>query len=176
MVSGALVGAVAIGVGGAVAFGGLGGSQAIQKTAAAANMNCTLIVPANPLTAQGLATPYQLTATNPADGPCNEANANQTAFVQGAVIDPATGQISVYNPLVVDQGTTPAARPGRAHPARPMRCVALWFGFNGNTLSLLGADQVGAPRSTRRPPRPPPRPPRSRGRDRDPGRDLAATG
>ncbi len=147
MVSGALVGAVAIGVGGAVAFGGLGGSQAIQKTAAADNMNCTLIVPANPLTAQGLATPYQLTATNPADGPCNEANANQTAFVQAAVINPANGQISVYNPLVVDQGTTPAAAP--VVPALPAGgVVGIWFGFNGNTLSLLGADQVAATAGT----------------------------
>ena len=33
------------------------------------NMNCTLIVPAHPLTAQGLATPYLLTATDPAQGP-----------------------------------------------------------------------------------------------------------
>ena len=117
MVSGALVGAVAIGVGAAAAFGSLGGSQAIQKTAATDNMNCTLIVPANPLTAQGLATPYQLTATNPADGACNEANPNQTAFVQAAVINPANGQISVYNPLVVDQGTTAGRCPGRARTA-----------------------------------------------------------
>ena len=85
--------------------------QLIRRTAAAVNMNCTLVVPANPLSAPGLATPYQLTATNPADGPCNEANANQSAFVQAAVIDPATGQISVYNPLVVTQGTTPAVAP-----------------------------------------------------------------
>src|SRR5437016_2662319 len=34
----------------------------------AVNMDCTLIVPPNPLSAQGLATPYQLTATNPANG------------------------------------------------------------------------------------------------------------
>src|SRR5690349_21687913 len=56
----------------------------------AVNMNCTLIVPANPLTAQGLATPYQLVATNPKKGPCKEANMMQAAFVQGAIIDPAT--------------------------------------------------------------------------------------
>ena len=71
--------------------------------AAAVNMDCSLIVPANPLTAQGLATPYQLVATNANNGACNEANKLQAAFVQGAVFDPATGQISVYDPLVVDQ-------------------------------------------------------------------------
>jgi hypothetical protein len=124
--------------------------QLIRRTAATVNMNCTLIVPANPLTAAGLGTPYQLTATNPADGPCNEANANQSAFVQAAVIDPATGQISVYNPLVIDQGTTPAVAP--VVPALPAGgVVGIWFGFNGNTLSFVGADQVGATTATAAP-------------------------
>ena len=70
-----------------------------------------MVVPAQPLTAQGLATPYQLVATNPDNGPCNEANATQAVFVQGAVIDPATGNIAIYNPLVIDQGTQPAIAP-----------------------------------------------------------------
>src|SRR5690348_15618457 len=50
--------------------------------AAAVNGNCTLLVPAHPLSAQGLATPYQLSATDNDNGPCNEANAAQAAFVQ----------------------------------------------------------------------------------------------
>src|SRR5713101_5295647 len=103
--------------------------------AAAVNGDCTLIVPPNPLSAQGLATPYQLVATNPDNGPCNEANKMQGAFVQGAVIDPATGAISIYNPLVIDQGTQPAAQP--VVPQLPANgIVALWFGFNGNNLTL----------------------------------------
>ena len=109
--------------------------------AAAPNANCTLIVPANPLSAQGLATPYQLTATDPAAGPCNEANSAQTAFVQGAIINPATGTISIYDPLVVDAGTQPAVTP--TVPTLPAGgVVALWFGYNGNTLTLAGADQA----------------------------------
>src|SRR5215472_10708589 len=111
--------------------------------APAVNPNCSLIVPANPLSAQGLATPYQLVATNAADGPCNEANGGQTAFVQGAILNPGTGQISVYNPLVVDAGTQPAAAP--VVPALPQGAVvALWFGYNGTTLSLAGPDQAQA--------------------------------
>ena len=86
--------------------------------AAAPNANCTLIVPTNPLSAQGLATPYQLTATDPAAGPCNEANSSQTAFVQGAIINPATGTISIYDPLVVDAGTRPVGHADRADAAR----------------------------------------------------------
>jgi len=101
----------------------------------AVNMDCSLIVPANPLSAQGLATPYQLVATNAANGACHEANKVQAAFVQGAVIDTTTGEISVYNPLVVDQGTQPAVQP--TAPMLPARSiVALWFGFNGNNLTL----------------------------------------
>src|ERR1700730_1260524 len=107
----------------------------LRSHAAAVNGNCTLIVPSSPLSAQGLATPYQLVATNPENGPCNEANKAQAAFVQGAVIDPATGQISIYNPLVIDQGTQPPAAP--IVPQLPANgVVALWFGFNGNNLTL----------------------------------------
>ena len=105
--------------------------------AAAVNGDCTLIVPVRPLTAKGLATPYQLVATNQDNGPCNEANKMQAAFVQGAVIDPASGQISIYNPLVIDQGTQPAAAP--VVPKLPANgIVALWFGSNGNNLTLRG--------------------------------------
>ncbi|MGH2479054.1 MAG: hypothetical protein ACRDHW_05305, partial [Ktedonobacteraceae bacterium] len=102
---------------------------------AAANVNCTLIVPANPLTAQGLATPYQLTATNAADGPCNESNAAQAVFVQAAVINPTTGQISIYNPLVIDKGTKPAIAP--VVPQLPAGgIVGIWGGGNDSSTTL----------------------------------------
>ncbi len=108
-----------------------------SHAAGGVNGDCTLIVPPQPLTAAGLAMPYQLTATDPANGPCNESNAAQSAFVQGAIIDPATGQISIYNPLVIDQGTQPAIAPKA--PTLPANAVvALWFGSNGNTLTLMG--------------------------------------
>jgi len=115
-------------------------SPAVAAAAPATpNMNCTLIVPSYPLTAQGLATPYQLVGTNAAaDGPCNESNTAQSAAVQAAIIDTSTGQISIYNPLVIDQGTTPAVAP--VVPKLPQNAVvALWFGFNGNILTLQGA-------------------------------------
>src|ERR1700753_3462979 len=102
------------------------------------NPNCSLLVPANPLSAQGLATPYQLSATDAANGPCNEANADQSAFVQGVIYDPATGTMSVYNPLVVDAGTQPAIAP--TAPTLPANAVVgLWFGYNGDALTLQGA-------------------------------------
>jgi hypothetical protein len=111
--------------------------------AAAFNPNCTLIVPDNPLSPLGLATPYLLRATDPAAGACHEANPNQTAFVQAAIIDTKTGQISIYDPLVIDGGTTPVAAPV-VPQLTPDSVVALWFGYNGNDLTLAGADQMQA--------------------------------
>src|SRR5256886_7261842 len=132
----------------AIALGGAGvfvlphmGSHAADTV----NGDCTLIVPAQPLTTKGLATPFQLVATDPANGPCNEANAAQSAFVQAAIIDPVTGNIAVYDPLVVDHGTQPAIPP--VVPTLPNGgIVGIWFGSNGNTLTLQDTNnslQVG---------------------------------
>ena len=99
------------------------------------NPNCTLLVPDDPLTPRGLATPYQLVATNPADGACHETDPNQSAFVEAAILNPKTGRLSIYRPLVIDQGTTPAAAP--VVPDLPDNAVVgLWFGYNGMNLAL----------------------------------------
>jgi hypothetical protein len=103
--------------------------------------DCSLIVPLHPLTAAGLATPWQLTGPGGADpngSGCTEANQNLDAFVQATILDPATGQLWVYEPLVVTAGTTPAAAP--AVPKLPADAVTdIMIGFNGNNLQLLGA-------------------------------------
>lgn len=107
--------------------------------AATVNMDCTIIVPPDPLSAQGLATPFQLKATSPNQGPCHESNPNQAVFIQGAVIDPATGHISIYSPLVIDKGTQPAIAP--VVPQLPKGAiVALWGGGNDNNTSLQGTN------------------------------------
>ncbi|MGB6579698.1 MAG: hypothetical protein WBF34_17450, partial [Streptosporangiaceae bacterium] len=96
----------------------------------------------NPLSAQGLATPYQLTGTDgqtPAASGCQMTNAaNLGAFVQATILDPRTGALSVYNPLVVTQGTTPAIAP--TVPTLPANAiVTIDFGFNGTDLFQVGA-------------------------------------
>jgi hypothetical protein len=103
-----------------------------QSAAQAANtLNCELLVPANPLSAQGLATPWQLT-----DG-CTEANAGEEAFVEATILSPG-GKLAIYDPLVITQGTTPAAPP--AAPTIPQGSqVIVNTGFNGNNLVLGGA-------------------------------------
>ncbi|MHA6763152.1 hypothetical protein [Streptacidiphilus sp. PAMC 29251] len=116
------------------ALGATGGAPA-----AAPDTNCTLTVPANPLSAKGLATPYLLSATDRRQGPCHEADTDQSAFVQATVVDPATGALSVYDPLVIDKGTKPAVAPVRPK-LPPHAVVGIWFGFNADNLTLRGTN------------------------------------
>ena len=112
---------------------GTGAAINLNQTAAqaAASLNCTLTVPNNPLSARGLATPWQL-----GDG-CTMTNAaNEGAFVEATILSPG-GQLQVYNPLVITAGTTPAVTPAR--PTIPFGSVVIIdVGFNGNNLVLQG--------------------------------------
>ena len=109
------------------------------------NTTCDIIVPANPLSAQGLATPYVLTGPNgktPAQSGCEMSNgAKLGAFVQATILDPATGALSVYEPLVITKGTSPDT-PDRklSPPVIPADAVVtIDFGFNGTDLVQVGA-------------------------------------
>jgi hypothetical protein len=115
---------------------------AAGPTARAATASCDIIVPANPLSARGLATPYQLTGTDgmtPAESGCQMSNAARLgAFVQATILDPATGGLWVYDPLVITQGTRPAIAPWV--PTIPADAVVtIDFGFNGTDLFQVGA-------------------------------------
>jgi hypothetical protein len=110
--------------------------------AAAANVNCRIIVPANPLSAQGLATPWQLegpAGMTPAQSGCTMANSGALgAFVQATILNPATGALQVYEPLVITQGTTAAVAP--VVPTLPAGAVVtIDVGFNGTDLTQVGA-------------------------------------
>jgi hypothetical protein len=112
---------------------GTGAAINLNQTAAeaATSMNCTLTVPNRPLSAQGLATPWQL-----GDG-CTMANsANVGAFVEATILAP-DGSVQIYNPLVITAGTTPAAAP-TAPTIAPGSAVIIDVGFNGNNLVLEG--------------------------------------
>ena len=113
---------------------GTGAAINLNQTAAeaATSLNCSLAVPANPLSAAGLATPWQL-----GDG-CSMANAGtEGAFVEATILAP-NGQLSVYNPLVVTAGTQPAAAPV-APTIAAGSVVEISIGFNGTNLFLTGA-------------------------------------
>ena len=115
-------------------------SQGVSSSAV--NADCDIIVPAHPLTAKGLATPYQLTGaagTSPAASGCQTINSvNLGAFVQATILNPRTGALSVYNPLVITAGTKPAIAP--VVPKLPAHAiVTIDFGFNGTVLRQVGA-------------------------------------
>ena len=117
-------------------------SSTTPATTTAANVNCDIIVPANPLSAKGLATPYQLTGTGgmtAAQSGCTMTNAASLgAFVQATILNTQTGRLYVYDPLVITQGTTPAVAP--TVPVLPRHYVAtIDFGFNGTGLYQVGA-------------------------------------
>src|SRR6202012_2496953 len=111
---------------------------ATPATAPPATVDCDLVVPADPLSAHGLATPYQLTGPHgktPAESGCRMSNA---AKLGAFVLAPVTGKLSVYDPLVVTQGTRPAVRP--TVPMIPADAVVtIDFGFNGRDLFQIGA-------------------------------------
>jgi hypothetical protein len=94
--------------------------------------SCGIVVPAHPLSAHGLSTPYQLTG-------CTTSNvANLGKVVQATVLDPATGALSVYHPLVIAAGTRPAVPP--AVPRLPRNAiVTIDFGYDGTNLTPVGA-------------------------------------
>jgi hypothetical protein len=119
-----------------------GGASAAPPVTTAANVNCDIIVPANPLSAKGLATPYQLTGPDgmtAAQSGCTMSNAAALgAFVQATILNTQTGKLYVYNPLVITQGTTPAVAP--TVPTLPAHYVAtIDVGFNGTVLTQVGA-------------------------------------
>ena len=103
-----------------------------QTQAEAANStNCTVTVPARPLTAKGLATPWVL-----GDG-CTWANGGtEGVFIDATILAP-NGQVQVYNPLVITQGTQPEVAPTPPTIARGSQ-VILSVGYNGNALALVG--------------------------------------
>jgi hypothetical protein len=117
-------------------------SAVLGVSATGTNLDCDIIVPAHPLSAKGLATAYQLTGpagTSPAASGCETINSvNLGAFVQATILNPSTGALSVYNPLVITAGTKPAIKP--VVPKLPKDAiVTIDFGFNGTFLYQVGA-------------------------------------
>lgn len=103
-----------------------------------AGSDCSIIVPPSPLSAHGLATPYQLSGPG-----CTMTDTGLRAFAQATIFDPATGRLSVYEPLVIDQGSTPAAAPV-VPTLPPDAVVTIDVGFNGDNLTQVAS---GSPSS-----------------------------
>jgi len=121
------------GLAGANAADAAGNAFSFSQTPAEAadSTNCTVTVPARPLSAQGLATPWVL-----GDGCTWKNGGSEGVFIDATILSP-DGQLQVYNPLVIDQGTTPAVAPAPPTIARGSQ-VILSLGANGNAVALVG--------------------------------------
>lgn len=100
----------------------------ISLLMAAVYSQCIIQVPDNPLTAEGLATPYLVTG-------CDQTDPTAASFVEGAIFDPATNQISMYNPLAINKGSKPAIVP-TVPTLPPNAIVGIWFGSNSENITL----------------------------------------
>jgi hypothetical protein len=102
--------------------------------------DCILVIPQFPLSYNGLLTPYRLQSVNMADK-CLMENPQTTSFVEATIFDPDTGKLSVYHPLVVNDGQTPLIPPTTfTMPANAI--ISLSFGTNANTLRLTPPENV----------------------------------
>jgi len=92
---------------------------------------CLLQVPDTPLTPTGLMTPYFLVGAG-----CNQANIKNSRFVHAVILNTDNGQVSIYNPLVINAGTTPEVQPAPVTFTPNNHVVGIWIGSNFNTLAL----------------------------------------
>lgn len=69
------------------------------------SQDCILEVPNDPLKT-GLFKPWYVSTS-----PCSQTIAESAVFVEATILDTDTGNIYVYNPLVIDKGTKPAIDP-----------------------------------------------------------------
>ena len=92
---------------GANAVDAAGNAFSFKQTAAEAadSTNCTVAVPAHPLSAKGLATPWVL-----GDGCSWENGDTEGVFIDATILSP-DGKLQVYDPLVITQGTQPEVTP-----------------------------------------------------------------
>jgi len=81
------------------------------------------------LTAQGLSTPLVQTG-------CQQGTPALSSFAQAVILDQTAGTLSVYNPLIIDQGTKAAIAP--IVPLLPnANTIAVWFGTNALSIVLV---------------------------------------
>jgi len=98
---------------------------------------CVLLVPDNPLTPQGLMTPWVLMGAN-----CNQATLANSRFVHAVIVNTQTGQIVVYDPLVVSKGMTVVSPPAPVNFNVTTSVVGIWLGSNSNFLTLGNANGI----------------------------------
>ncbi|KAJ3344362.1 hypothetical protein HDU93_000152 [Gonapodya sp. JEL0774] len=103
--------------------------------------DCVVTLPTNALSAKGLSTVWVVSGMG-----CTQNAAGMPTFAECTIVDPATGALSVYSPLLANQGQKTVAPTVPVLPANAV--VGCWFGTNGVTTTLKdrnnGADLKAA--------------------------------
>jgi len=76
-------------------------------------------------------TPYELVGSG-----CDQALGANSRFVQAVIVNNVTGELLVYNPLIITQGAALLAHPAPINFTLGDHVVGLWFGSNSNYLTL----------------------------------------
>lgn len=89
---------------------------------------CLIQIPDDPLSAIGLATPYQVHN-------CDQTNVTQASFAEAVILNTQTGELRIYTPLLINAGTQPLVSP-IVPQLCPYDIVGIWFGSNANQIIL----------------------------------------
>jgi hypothetical protein len=84
-----------------------------------------------------LTTPYQLTGAG-----CNQAVIGMSRFVHAVILNTDTGDVALYNPLVITAGLTPLVPPVPINFTVNNHVVGIWIGSNSNTLTLSNPNGI----------------------------------
>ena len=100
---------------------------------------CGLIVPENPLSYQGLNTPYILKSFTGNAADCSVLDQRTTVFVEIVIFDISASTFYIYNPLVVNR--LKQIKIYDEIPQLPdQNIVGIWFGSNGVTFKLIDSN------------------------------------
>ncbi|KXS20342.1 hypothetical protein M427DRAFT_92461, partial [Gonapodya prolifera JEL478] len=102
---------------------------------------CTVTIPSHALSAKGLSTPWVVTGNG-----CTQLPEGSPTFAECTILDPATGNLFVYSPLLINPGQAFVPPVVPKLPANAI--VGCWFGTNGASTILAdktnGADLKSA--------------------------------
>lgn len=100
----------------------------LMNIALVVSQTCNLIIPNDPLTSIGLATPYIYED-------CDQLNPDQSSFVEAVIINKLTSNIRIYTPLIINKDMTPLVPPVVPY-LDPNDVVGIWFGSNADILII----------------------------------------
>ncbi|KAI8621657.1 hypothetical protein BC830DRAFT_1076940 [Chytriomyces sp. MP71] len=106
-------------------------------------MACTVTLPPNALTAQGMSTPWRVSGSG-----CDQTVPNMASFAECVIVN-ANGIVGIYAPLLVNANATAKDFIPPVVPTfDPAATVGCWFGTNGGSTTLAdnnnGADLAAA--------------------------------